>query len=185
MDIVGTPSAANHFKGWPFGGDVTPIINNVFKIGYLAFLMLQFILALGNRPKGYVPASRRNSLPADMILKVEIPIHTFPSLLLNRPSLHPRPLILPRRTSPHGRQPRLQLRKRLRRLPTLLHKLDRWDRPSGPGIHIRNLLHRQLPLHGPMAHVHFILGLLPGHAIINQHLDGLCLLQLARRIVGD
>lgn len=71
MDIVGTPSAANHFKGWPFGGDVTPIINNVFKIGYLAFLMLQFILALGNRPKGYVPvpASRRNKIPADMIFK--------------------------------------------------------------------------------------------------------------------
>ncbi|KAJ5190873.1 Chitin synthase C [Penicillium cinerascens] len=52
MDIVGTPSAANHFKGWPFGGDVTPIVNNILKIGYLAFLMLQFILALGNRPKG-------------------------------------------------------------------------------------------------------------------------------------
>lgn len=54
MDIVGTPSAVNHFHGWPFGGEVTPIVNNFFKIGYLAFLMLQFILALGNRPKGYV-----------------------------------------------------------------------------------------------------------------------------------
>ncbi|KAJ5666019.1 Chitin synthase C [Penicillium maclennaniae] len=52
MDIVGTPSAVNHFKGWPFGGEATPIVNNIFKIGYLAFLMLQFILALGNRPKG-------------------------------------------------------------------------------------------------------------------------------------
>lgn len=52
MDIVGTPSAVNHFKGWPFGGEVTPIVNFFFKMGYLTFLMLQFILALGNRPKG-------------------------------------------------------------------------------------------------------------------------------------
>ncbi|CAI7633243.1 unnamed protein product [Penicillium pancosmium] len=52
MDIVGTPSAVNHNKIWPFGADITPILNNTFKIGYLAFLMLQFILALGNRPKG-------------------------------------------------------------------------------------------------------------------------------------
>lgn len=53
MDIVGTPSAVNHYIGWPFGGEATPILNNFLKIGYLAFLMLQFILALGNRPKGY------------------------------------------------------------------------------------------------------------------------------------
>ncbi|KAJ5229152.1 hypothetical protein N7489_009860 [Penicillium chrysogenum] len=52
LDIVGTPSATNKFKGWPFGNDATPIVNNLLKIGYLAFLMLQFILALGNRPKG-------------------------------------------------------------------------------------------------------------------------------------
>ncbi|KAJ5086023.1 Chitin synthase C [Penicillium argentinense] len=52
MDIVGTPSAVNHYKSWPFPANVTPILNNTFKIGYLAFLMLQFILALGNRPKG-------------------------------------------------------------------------------------------------------------------------------------
>lgn len=53
MDIVGTPSAVNHYKSWPFGANVTPILNNTLKIGYLAVLMLQFILALGNRPKGY------------------------------------------------------------------------------------------------------------------------------------
>ena len=52
MDIVGTPSAVNHFKSWPFGANVTPILNNTLKTGYLATLMLQFILALGNRPKG-------------------------------------------------------------------------------------------------------------------------------------
>ncbi|KAJ5574566.1 Chitin synthase C [Penicillium hetheringtonii] len=52
MDIVGTPSAVNHNKGWPFGANVTPILNNTLKTGYLATLMLQFILALGNRPKG-------------------------------------------------------------------------------------------------------------------------------------
>ncbi|KAJ6130235.1 hypothetical protein N7512_003015 [Penicillium capsulatum] len=52
LDIVGTPSATNKDKGWPFGNEITPIVNNILKIGYLAFLMLQFILALGNRPKG-------------------------------------------------------------------------------------------------------------------------------------
>ena len=52
MDIVGTPSAVNHNKGWPFGANVTSILNNTLKTGYLATLMLQFILALGNRPKG-------------------------------------------------------------------------------------------------------------------------------------
>ncbi|CAG7924860.1 unnamed protein product [Penicillium olsonii] len=52
LDIVGTPSGSNKFHGWPFGNDATPIVNNLLKVGYLAFLMLQFILALGNRPKG-------------------------------------------------------------------------------------------------------------------------------------
>ncbi|KAL4921175.1 chitin synthase-domain-containing protein [Aspergillus aurantiobrunneus] len=52
MDIVGTPSATNKNKGWPFGNDATPIFNNVVKVLYLVFLMHQFFLALGNRPKG-------------------------------------------------------------------------------------------------------------------------------------
>lgn len=52
MDLVGTPSKANKDKGWPFGNDATPIVNNFLKYGYVFFLMLQFILALGNRPKG-------------------------------------------------------------------------------------------------------------------------------------
>ncbi|KAB8204384.1 chitin synthase-domain-containing protein [Aspergillus parasiticus] len=52
MDIVGTPSATNKNKGWPFGNDATPVVNNFLKITYLVFLMLQYILALGNRPKG-------------------------------------------------------------------------------------------------------------------------------------
>ncbi|KAF7628847.1 chitin synthase C [Aspergillus flavus] len=52
MDIVGTPSATNKNKGWPFGNDATPVVNNFVKITYLVFLMLQYILALGNRPKG-------------------------------------------------------------------------------------------------------------------------------------
>ncbi|KAB8246528.1 chitin synthase-domain-containing protein [Aspergillus flavus] len=52
MDIVGTPSATNKNKGWPFGNDATPVVNNFVKISYLVFLMLQYILALGNRPKG-------------------------------------------------------------------------------------------------------------------------------------
>ncbi|GFF91551.1 chitin synthase C [Aspergillus udagawae] len=52
MDIVGTPSATNKDKGWPFGNDASPVVNNVIKALYLAFLMQQFFLALGNRPKG-------------------------------------------------------------------------------------------------------------------------------------
>ncbi|KAH8430908.1 uncharacterized protein LDX57_008572 [Aspergillus melleus] len=52
LDLVGTPSQGNKNKGWPFGNEVTPILNNFVKFFYLFFLMLQFILALGNRPKG-------------------------------------------------------------------------------------------------------------------------------------
>ncbi|KAJ4408032.1 Chitin synthase, class 3 [Neurospora sp. IMI 360204] len=56
MDLVGTPvtassSSAEH-HGWPFGDTVTPLFNAVLKYIYLAFVILQFILALGNRPKG-------------------------------------------------------------------------------------------------------------------------------------
>src|ERR1700733_8716842 len=56
MDLVGDPvpasatSAEHH--GWPFGDTATPIVNTVLKYLYLAFLLVQFILALGNRPKG-------------------------------------------------------------------------------------------------------------------------------------
>ena len=56
MDLVGLPvpssdSTAEH-HGWPFGDTATPIINTILKYLYLGCLMLQFILALGNRPKG-------------------------------------------------------------------------------------------------------------------------------------
>lgn len=37
---------------WPFGNTATPIINTIVEYLYLAFVLLQFILALGNRPKG-------------------------------------------------------------------------------------------------------------------------------------
>ncbi|KAL1847956.1 hypothetical protein VTK73DRAFT_10245 [Phialemonium thermophilum] len=56
MDLVGNPvtpsntSAEHH--GWPFGDKATPIFNAILKYIYLAFVILQFILALGNRPKG-------------------------------------------------------------------------------------------------------------------------------------
>lgn len=51
MDLVGTPNDKNG-KAWPFAADVNAIINTVLKYIYLAFVLLQFILALGNRPKG-------------------------------------------------------------------------------------------------------------------------------------
>lgn len=52
MDLVGTPGPSNGNRAFPFGNTVTPIINTILKYVYLAFLLLQFILALGNRPKG-------------------------------------------------------------------------------------------------------------------------------------
>ncbi|KAF2689872.1 glycosyltransferase family 2 protein [Lentithecium fluviatile CBS 122367] len=52
MSLVGTPSADGRRTAWPFGNDVTPVFNTILNYVYLAFLGLQFILALGNRPKG-------------------------------------------------------------------------------------------------------------------------------------
>lgn len=54
MSLVGTPdlntSPPKH--GWPFGDKVTPVFNTFVEIIYMALLVLQFVLALGNRPKG-------------------------------------------------------------------------------------------------------------------------------------
>lgn len=52
IDLVGQPSESNGQRGFPFGNEATPIINVIVKYVYIAFLLLQFILALGNRPKG-------------------------------------------------------------------------------------------------------------------------------------
>ena len=52
MDLVGNPGPANGEKAFPFGNTATPIVNTVLQYIYLGFLILQFILALGNRPKG-------------------------------------------------------------------------------------------------------------------------------------
>ena len=56
MDLVGQPATAenpqNTGRAFPFGDQVTPIVNTLLQYGYLGFLLLQFILALGNRPKG-------------------------------------------------------------------------------------------------------------------------------------
>ncbi|KAL9028998.1 MAG: hypothetical protein Q9196_002706 [Gyalolechia fulgens] len=52
MDLVGSPDPQSKVRGFPFGNTATPIINTVLKYVYLAFVLLQFILALGNRPKG-------------------------------------------------------------------------------------------------------------------------------------
>ncbi|KAF2003762.1 glycosyltransferase family 2 protein [Amniculicola lignicola CBS 123094] len=51
MDLVGATDNPKR-KAWPFGNTATPIVNTVLKYLYLGFLGLQFILALGNRPKG-------------------------------------------------------------------------------------------------------------------------------------
>ena len=52
MEIVGSPDQSNNQRAFPFGNTATPIVNTVLQYIYLAFLLLQFILALGNRPKG-------------------------------------------------------------------------------------------------------------------------------------
>ena len=54
MDLVGVPDKTTNppKHAWPFGDSVTPDFNAVLKYLYLGFLLLQFILALGNRPKG-------------------------------------------------------------------------------------------------------------------------------------
>lgn len=52
IDLVGTPSPSNKDTAFPFGHSATPIVNTIVKYVYLGFLLLQFILALGNRPKG-------------------------------------------------------------------------------------------------------------------------------------
>jgi chitin synthase len=56
MDLVGTPIAggaeSQEKHAWPFGDSATPFVNAILKYIYLAFVILQFILALGNRPKG-------------------------------------------------------------------------------------------------------------------------------------
>jgi chitin synthase len=59
MDLVGGTIAeidvqqpAGSHLGWPFGLHYSPHVNAVIKYIYLAFVLLQFILALGNRPKG-------------------------------------------------------------------------------------------------------------------------------------
>lgn len=57
MDLVGNPGPSNDGRAFPFGNDVTPVLNTVMKYMYLGVVLLQFILALGNRPKGYVNLS--------------------------------------------------------------------------------------------------------------------------------
>ncbi|SPN99148.1 probable Chitin Synthase 1 (chs-1) [Cephalotrichum gorgonifer] len=52
MNLVGTPDPENHYRAWPFGDTATPIFNVILKYFYVFFLIVQFILALGNRPKG-------------------------------------------------------------------------------------------------------------------------------------
>jgi chitin synthase len=52
MNLVGQPTPENGNSAFPFGNTATPIINTILQYIYLGVLLLQFILALGNRPKG-------------------------------------------------------------------------------------------------------------------------------------
>ncbi|KAH8204660.1 hypothetical protein TruAng_001135 [Truncatella angustata] len=52
MDLVGTPVTASDYHGWPFGDTASPLFNHIIQYIYLVFVIIQFVLALGNRPKG-------------------------------------------------------------------------------------------------------------------------------------
>lgn len=55
LDLVGQPTdkaKASGSQPWPFGDRGSEIVNTIVKHAYVALLLLQFILALGNRPKG-------------------------------------------------------------------------------------------------------------------------------------
>lgn len=57
MELVGGNGDENDPKNqihWPFGVKASPIVNLIVQYIYIAFLVLQFVLALGNRPKGCV-----------------------------------------------------------------------------------------------------------------------------------
>ncbi|KAI0470619.1 glycosyltransferase family 2 protein [Xylariaceae sp. FL0804] len=51
MDLVGSPDSDDK-QGWPFGTQGSTIVNTILQYLYIAFIILQFVLALGNRPKG-------------------------------------------------------------------------------------------------------------------------------------
>lgn len=52
MDLVGAVDKPGLAGGWPFGDGASSIVNNFLKYGYVFVLMVQYILALGQRPKG-------------------------------------------------------------------------------------------------------------------------------------
>jgi chitin synthase len=52
VDEIEHPTEMTKSRGFPFGIRYTPHINGMLKYIYLGFVVLQFILALGNRPKG-------------------------------------------------------------------------------------------------------------------------------------
>ena len=55
LDLVGDPTEKSMAAGavpFPFGDRGSEIVNTIIKFLYVALLLLQFILALGNRPKG-------------------------------------------------------------------------------------------------------------------------------------
>ncbi|KAK4663311.1 Chitin synthase, class 3 [Podospora pseudopauciseta] len=63
MDLVGTPEPLRDYNGWPFGDVASPIVNVLFRYMYLLLILLQFLLALGNRPK----ASERSYLASFVV----------------------------------------------------------------------------------------------------------------------
>jgi chitin synthase len=52
IDEISNPTEVTSARGFPFTIHYTPHVNSMIKYIYVAFLILQFILALGNRPKG-------------------------------------------------------------------------------------------------------------------------------------
>ncbi|KAJ5590268.1 Chitin synthase C [Penicillium hetheringtonii] len=52
MGVTSTPMELNNNRAWPFGNQASLIVNDFLKYGYVLLLGIQFILSLGNRPKG-------------------------------------------------------------------------------------------------------------------------------------
>jgi chitin synthase len=88
MDLVGGSSAANP---WPFGAKVTPILNTVIKFLYLGFVLLQFILALGNRPKGLAFSGQPFCASTDQ-MQLQALLPHLVRVLRHGPALHHRSL---------------------------------------------------------------------------------------------
>jgi hypothetical protein len=114
---------------------------------YLALVILQFILALGNRPKG----SKWLYIGSFIMFS----ILQYPSLLLTlTKTLCPYLLVLPGWT--RVLKGDISISKYVRRLDQGVLHLSQWSHHHRTGIDLRRLHSRLPPLLGPLAHDPFL-----------------------------